>query len=306
MSELAPTATRTADALAALQTDEPGAIDALVAASDAGEEVFVPVTGDGTTPNGMTDERGPALVAFTDLELLEWALPEGPRIAVVPLPTILGASVQSGAPIRLDATSSREVRIEPSAAAAMIEGAVPDGGVRTEGGRYDPPSVDDAPPDTIGASPPPPHDVPAYYGVTSGSPVDEDTARRSHEEGKPYRAVVPADPSNERTVSVALTITPQRTVSEVRDEQGRPVMITRFSRRGDHLFHDRLDTLDYLDDALEPIQRIVMQYRPDGVMRFSTCSDGGVDSTDSYGIDVEHLWVPALTFGDYRWVLGPR
>src|SRR5690606_27439465 len=106
-----------------------------------------------------------------------------------------GLAVRAGTPLRLDATSPSEVVVEPAAAARLVEGQRPDGGVVAAGSTFDPPRAAPAAAADVGADPPPPHPEPTYFrGADEPAPITADEARALHDAGDLYLAsIVPDD-----------------------------------------------------------------------------------------------------------------
>lgn len=297
-----PRATQVAAALEAARVGDdcaPGLLDA----ATSGEEVIVPLVADGPSPMGMTDDDGPALVAFTDLKRLVWAFPDGPTVALVPFGSMLAAAVNAVRPLRVDPTSPTELRIETQAAAALLEGRAPDSGLTHAGSAFeapDPPGSGRGPEVVVDADEPSPHGEVRYIAAPDGTdPLSVEDARRQHEAGKPYAAVV-IHAGHEIVVRVSA----EGVVSERRDDTGRPTVIAGFRALHGRLLHDYLETREYSDESGDPDSRTIIRYEPEGTMRVWLGGDGAMDTIDSSGVELS--WVPPVAFGEYRWVLDPR
>jgi hypothetical protein len=230
---------------------------------------------------------------------------------VVGVRQVLGWVVRFATPVRLDATSPAEVRVSPEAAAALVEGrAVPNVGGLARGNRYDPPRGEVAVPDLAAPSDAPPaHRAPTYG--TAWRPgtmelegqLDPAEAKRRHEAGEPYMALIPRDDRP----PVVVEITAERVTSRFLDAAGRDDLVLNFVLHDGILFNDELGMKNFDQgvgaDAPSSVQ--VLRFEPDGTQRiWMSDPSGGGQTIDQYDVDVSRHWEPFPAFGRYDGVLN--
>lgn len=297
----------------ALHRGVPDAGSDLVAAVQKGEEVFVPLADDRDHPLAFGNEDDKFLAAFTSIDRVVWALPDGPPLAVVDIREVLGWIVRFGGALRLDLSSTYELTIDPAAAAQLRDGKL-DGGVSSlaTGTR---PSVDETPPAPAAAPVPPtpaadtPIPAPRYgsawdeasTAVAQG--LTEDEARQRHHRGEPYVAVFPD--LGQRGGAV-VEVSPERVTTRFLDNEGRDDLVYGYRREGDRLFHDQLVVKEYGPGASrdDPKTVTLLRYQPDGTQRVWIRDEAGEEHvTDSYGIEFSSHWDDFPEFGTYDAVL---
>jgi hypothetical protein len=305
-----PQARSLAAALTAVNAFEPGAVNGLAAAVNIDEAVLVPLGPDRETPLAVGDSpEHRALVAFTSLDRVRWAMPDAPPVGVVPVRQVLGWSVRFQTPVRLDHTSPAEVYVTPASAAALLEGRAPvDSSGLAAGAQYAPPASPVVVPDLA-----PPPDGPALhepptYGTAwrpgtfeLEGPLAPGTAGARHDAGKDYVALIP------RTgfPPVVAEVGPERVTVRYVDSAARDDLVSSFARHGELLFRDQMILKQYDEGAPveSPRSMQLLRFAPDGTQR-TWIQDGDEETTiDSSGVDVSRHWERFPAFGHYDRVL---